>query len=107
MEGMSRMIKMYSPKHGNVPAVVYNGTNGQEVLELINENLQHVDKNCVAFTYMTDGAGCLYEKTYSDVNDNKVTAKECVRGAMYVILDDKLYTLGDSLCRALFVEANS
>lgn len=100
------MIKVYSAKCETVPAVVYNGTNGQEVLELINKELQHVDKNCMDFTYMTDGAGRLYEKTYSDINDNKVTAKGCVRGVMYVILDNKLYTLGDSLHKALFVEDN-
>lgn len=98
------MIKMYSAKRGIVPGVVYNGTNGQDVLRLINENLQHIDKNCMAFSYMTDGAGHLYEKVYSDVNDNKVTAKECVKGVMYIILDDKLYTLGDALYRALFNE---
>lgn len=98
------MIKMYSAKRGVVPGVVYNGTNGQDVLRLINENIERVDKNYMAFSYLVDGAGHLYEKTYNDVNDSKVTAKECVRGVMYIILDDKLYTLGDALYKALFNE---
>lgn len=99
------MIKMYSVKCGTVPAVVYNGKNGHEVLELINKNIEHTSKTDMAYAYMTDGAGRLFEKTYSDTNDNKITAKECVKGVMYIILDDKLYTLGDSLHRALFIEA--
>lgn len=98
------MIKMYSPKCGNVPAVVYNGTNGQDVLELINKNVKQIGKDGMAYSYVVDGAGCLYEKTYSDINATKISAKGCVKGVMYAVINGRLYTLSDALYKVLFAE---
>lgn len=99
------MITMYTPFKFTAPAVIYDGTNGYDVIRLLKQYVADtVDKNCCAYSFVADGMGRLYEKIYFDINDNKISAKEAVKDTMYIIIDDKLYTFDRAHWSVLFEE---
>lgn len=78
---------MYKTKNIKFPCVIYDGTNGIDVLNMIRKYCEKENDE----TYLSDVHGVLYYVTYLVDNGESYQVKKCQEQTAYFVVDGKLY----------------
>lgn len=91
---------MYKTKNIKFPCVIYDGTNGLRVINMVRKYC----KDRSGDIFLVDENGTLYNIRYGAAGGDTLEIKKCCNNICYFVIDEELYALSSKYGNMFFEE---